>query len=202
MSEPCHGLILPGGVIFDRDGSERPIQGARGDAMSSSLLSDALGHHVWATLRLIDVCLPLSREQLDATAAGTYGSILATMRHVVGSDASYLFVLTEGRVAEIEEDSLDLPELRAVMEANGQAWASLLAENPDPEVDVARHRDDGADSIAPMGIRLAQAIHHGTDHRSQVCTTLTTLGIEPPEIDAWDYAEQAGRLRVTESAAT
>ena len=41
-----------------------------------------------------------------------------------------------------------------------------------------------------MGIRLAQAIHHGTDHRSQVCTALTTLGIEPPAIDVWDYADQ------------
>ena len=88
------------------------------------------------------------------------------------------------------------------MEANGPAWASLLAEDPDPEADVARHRDDGTESFAPMGIRLAQAIHHGTDHRSQVCTILTTIGIEPPEIDAWDYAEQAGRLRVTEPAAT
>ena len=57
-----------------------------------------------------------------------------------------------------------------------------------------RHRDDGSESHAPMGVRLAQAVHHGTDHRSQVCTVLTTLGVEPPPIDAWDFAEQDGRL--------
>ena len=39
-----------------------------------------------------------------------------------------------------------------------------------------------------MGIRLAQALHHGTDHRSQICTALTTLGVEPPEIDVWAFA--------------
>ena len=168
--------------------------------MSSSLLSDAFGHHVWATLRLIDTCLPLSPEQLEATAEGTYGSILTTMRHTVGADSDYLFVLTGGRVSQIEEDSMDLPALRAVMEANGPAWASLLAENPDPDSDVIRQRDDGSESIAPMGIRLAQAVHHGTDHRSQICTVLTTLGIEPPAIDVWDYADQDGRLKETETA--
>ena len=45
-----------------------------------------------------------------------------------------------------------------------------------------------------MGIRLAQALHHGADHRSQVCTALTVLGFEPPEIDVADFAWQAGRL--------
>jgi uncharacterized damage-inducible protein DinB len=45
-----------------------------------------------------------------------------------------------------------------------------------------------------VGIRLAQALHHGTDHRSQICTALSTLGVEPPAIDVWDFCEQDGRL--------
>ncbi len=52
---------------------------------------------------------------------------------------------------------------------------------------MVRHRDDGPMSHALRGIRLAQFLHHGTDHRSQICTALTTLGIEPPEIDVWDF---------------
>jgi len=59
---------------------------------------------------------------------------------------------------------------------------------------VIRRRDDGSESHAPRGIRLAQAIHHGTDHRSQICTALTSLGIEPPLIDVWDYGETQGRV--------
>jgi uncharacterized damage-inducible protein DinB len=42
---------------------------------------------------------------------------------------------------------------------------------------------------------LAQAIHHGTDHRSQICTVLTSLGIEPPSIGVWDYAEATDRAQ-------
>jgi uncharacterized damage-inducible protein DinB len=75
---------------------------------------------------------------------------------------------------------------------NGPMWNDLLAQNQDMSRMVVRHRDDGS-SHAPLGVRLAQAIHHGTDHRSQICTALTTLGIEPPEIDVWAFADQDGR---------
>jgi uncharacterized damage-inducible protein DinB len=87
------------------------------------------------------------------------------------------------------------------MDRHGPIWSTVLAQDIDPDLVVARTRDDGTDSLAPMGIRLAQVIHHGTDHRSQVCTALTSLAIEPPAIDAWDYAEQGGRLVVVPTPA-
>jgi uncharacterized damage-inducible protein DinB len=162
--------------------------------MSRSVLDDAFGHHVWATLRLIDACLPLTPEQLETPVPGTYGSILGTMRHLVGADASYLFVTTGGRARRIDEDGMDLSELRATMQRQGAAWTELLAEDPDQEAVLVRRRDDGSETQAPLSIRLAQALHHGTDHRSQVCTVLTTLGLEPPAIDVWDFGEQDGRV--------
>jgi uncharacterized damage-inducible protein DinB len=166
--------------------------------MTRPVLADAFAHHVWATLRLIDVCLALTPEQLETTVPGTYGSIVDTLRHLVGADASYLFVMSGGRSPVIDEETMDLPELRTVMEDHGAAWSSVLAGDLDPDVVLVRHRDDGSQSHAPLGIRLAQALHHGTDHRSQICTALTTLGVEPPGIDVWDYAWKDGRLSETE----
>jgi len=162
--------------------------------MSRSLLEDAFAHHVWATLRLIDICLGLAPEQLEGEAPGTFGAILPTIRHLVGADASYLFALTGGRRATIDDTDMGLPGLRAVMESNGAEWKALLAQSLDPDNVVVRHRADGSESHAPAGIRLAQALHHGTDHRSQICTILTTLGVEPPAIDVWDFADEQGRL--------
>jgi uncharacterized damage-inducible protein DinB len=166
--------------------------------MSRPILADAFDHHVWATLRVIDACLALDDEQLATTVPGTYGSILDTMRHLVGADASYLSLLSDGRVAMIDEDSMSLAELRPVMVANDPVWADVVAAATDPEVQVIRHREDGSTSTAPLGIRLAQVVHHGTDHRSQVCTALTSLGITPPEIDVWDMGWAQGRLAETE----
>ena len=53
--------------------------------MTKSLLDDAFGHHVWATLTIIDTCSALTPEQLETTVPGTYGSILDTVRHTVGA---------------------------------------------------------------------------------------------------------------------
>ena len=167
--------------------------------MNGSLLQDAFGHHVWATLTLMDTCAGLTPEQLETEVPGTFVSILGTLRHTVGADRSYLWVLTGGALPEVDEESMDLAALREVMAEDGPAWADYLAGDLDPEGFVVRHRDDGTDSGAPLTIRLAQVIHHGTDHRSQVCTALTSLGIEPPAIDAWDYAWKDGRLTETQT---
>jgi hypothetical protein len=35
-----------------------------------------------------------------------------------------------------------------------------------------------------------------------VCTALSTLGIEPPEIDVWAYGDAIGRTRFVELAAS
>ena len=160
------------------------------------MLGDAFAHHVWATERVIDACLPLSPEQMDTAAPGTYGSIRRTVRHLVGSDSWYLFDITGDRAHRIDERAMDLEQLRAAMRDDGRAWSQFLAGDPDPDA-IIREVDeqDGFERDAPVALRLAQALHHGTDHRSQICTALTTLGLEPPSIDVWGYGLQAGRSR-------
>jgi uncharacterized damage-inducible protein DinB len=162
--------------------------------MPGPQLRDAFDHHVWASLRLMDVCLELSPGQLETSVPGTYGSILDTMRHLVGADASYLTVISGGTFSPIDEDAMSMSELRAQMATHGDAWRGVLDGDPDPATVLTRHRDDGSSTDAPVGIRLAQVVHHGTDHRSQICTALTTLGIEPPYIDVWDYGLEAGTV--------
>lgn len=165
--------------------------------MPKTLLDEAFAHHVWATLRILDACDRLSPEQLTASSPGTYGSILDTIRHLVGADASYLFVMSRERVPNIDEEHMDLGELRAVMERDGKAWSELLSGGVDPGEVLVRTWDDGSQTQAPYGIRLAQALQHGTDHRSQICTVLTTIGVEPPLIDLWDFGEQTGSVEET-----
>ena len=161
--------------------------------MPAALLTDAFGHHVWATVRVLDACAALDEEQLSTSVLGTYGSILDTLRHLVGADVFYLEVLS-GRKQPFDEPASDIPILRAVIEANGPAWQEVIGGDLDPGSDVVEYEDSGYETHAPLGIRLAQALHHGTDHRSQVCTALTALGIEPPSIDVWDYGDLDDRV--------
>jgi uncharacterized damage-inducible protein DinB len=162
--------------------------------VSRALLGDAFAHPVWATLLVIDACLTLSPEQLATAVPGTYGSILETARHLVGADSRYLFDTSGGRTPPIDEDHMDLPELRAAMEGHGAAWSELVGGDLDPDAVRMRRRGDGSETHAPVSIRIAQALHHGTDHRSQICTALTMLGVEPPNIDVWAFGGEDGRV--------
>jgi uncharacterized damage-inducible protein DinB len=141
------------------------------------------------------VCLTLNPEQLATAVPGTYGSILDTMRHLVGSDSWDLFVASGDRTSLIDKDRMGLAELRRAMESNGAAWSRLLGQDLDPDAILREvDDDDGFERHAPMGIQLAQALHHGTDHRSQICTALTTLGVAPPAIDVLAFGLQDGRV--------
>ena len=93
-----------------------------------------------------------------------------------------------------EEAETSLDQLRSLTTSCGTTWMDVLARELDPDADVVEF-GDGWEFHAPTGIRLAQVVHHGTDHRSQVCTALSSLGITPPDIDVWAFAEATGRSR-------
>jgi uncharacterized damage-inducible protein DinB len=160
----------------------------------TTLLDDAIAHHTWATEVLLDACADLTPEQLTTPAPGTYGSVLETFRHLVITDAWYLTFFSDEPQRLEEGAEVNLHDLRGANTANGQDWKKLLAGEPDGETDIVED-GDGWRFHSPLGFRLAQAIHHGTDHRSQICTALTSLGIEPPPIDLWAYGEATGRTR-------
>jgi uncharacterized damage-inducible protein DinB len=129
------------------------------------VLGDVFAHHVSATVRLFDACLALSPEQLGTAVHGTYGSILEMARHLVGSDSSYLFSLTGGRTPSIDEDHMDLPELRAAMEGQGAAWSEIMAQDLDPDALVVRR--------ATTGLRPTARSASGSRRR---CTTGRIIG--------------------------
>ena len=160
----------------------------------SSLLDDAFAHHIWASERLLDECKLLTPDQLTAPASGTYGSVLDTFRHLVSADCWYLTFFRDEpqRIEEGAEVGLD--DLRSAITSNGRTWLELLAGGLDGEAIMVEH-GDGWNFHAPTGLRLAQVVQHGTDHRSQICTALSSFGLTPPEIDLWAFGEATGRTR-------
>jgi uncharacterized damage-inducible protein DinB len=144
---------------------------------------------------MIDACLDLSAEQLETSVPGTRGPMLETLRHIVAGDADDLFILTGDRGYSVDVDRMSLSKTRAVAERNGSGWAEFLSRPLDLDAVVREVDDtDGYQRWAPVGFRLAYALHHGTDHRSQICTALTTLGVGPPRIDVYDFGLDTGRV--------
>jgi len=167
--------------------------------VSHSLLHDAFAHHIWATDRLLEICADLTDEQLATSAPGTHGSIIGTLRHLVASEGWYQSFFPVEHTSINEKAETSVAELRSAFGRMGSAWLALLERDLGADEEIVE-QDGGWTVRSPVGVRLAQVPHHGTDHRSQVCTILTTLGVTPPDIDVWAYARATGRERAEKSA--
>jgi uncharacterized damage-inducible protein DinB len=119
--------------------------------MPSPLLADAFGHHVWATIRVLDACSNLDDAQLATTVPGTYGSIIETLRHIVDGDVFYLDVL-RGEPEPFDKEASDIPTLHAVMEAHDAAWLHVIAGDLDPATVVVEYEDSFYETHASLGM--------------------------------------------------
>jgi uncharacterized damage-inducible protein DinB len=151
-----------------------------------------LRHNTWATLRLIEHCQSLVDEQLNLTIPGTYGTILDTLRHVVGADEDYYTILTgeepvEWFLAETWAD-VSLDDFVVTTRQRGPGWESVAED-----ADIQRRPAVFPDGIGwPGAVLVAQALHHADDHRTQICSILGAHGLEVPRLDVWAYARSVG----------
>ena len=165
--------------------------------MDGSLLDAAFAHNTWATIQIIDACRGLSTEELQTNVPGTRGPIIDTLRHIVSAEAVDLEIVT-GVPADEELDHMPPEQLPAAAKELGATWSRFLSQPIDPDEPVHEIDDtDGYERTAPLAFRLAGTLNHGSDHRSQICTALTTLGIQPPKIDAMDYGIAVHRVTET-----
>ena len=149
-------------------------------------LTTLFSHNQWANLQLLDVCTQLSAEQLDSTLDGTYGAIRETFQHIARAERSYFSRISTGKRFEGENDTpMTLAEIGALLRETGAnfiEWAPKVDADDTVEIDW-----DGTLRDVPKTILLTQAINHATEHRSQIMTILTQLGIQPPDLDGWTY---------------
>ena len=151
-------------------------------------LSEAFQHHTWATERLIRHLRTLPEAALNATTTGVYGEVLATLAHLLDADGRYLRYLEGGslppRTGPDSTKSLD--ELAAQLRDQAVRWRILLARVGDLDVTLPA-RGDRPELPHATNLLVAQALHHGDDHRTQICTVLTANGYEAPDLDVWSY---------------
>ncbi len=158
------------------------------------MMIELFRHNSWATLRLIDFCRELDPSLLDASARGNFGSVKETLAHLVGVE-EMLAGMVEGTSPHGQPARFtSLDDLHERARWLSERWERLLEPPPHPERLV--ERGSGARrELVRLGTVLAQVIHHGNHHRSQVCTVLSTLDIQPPVLDGWAYGAWAAERR-------
>ncbi|HUU61154.1 MAG TPA: DinB family protein [Acidimicrobiia bacterium] len=148
----------------------------------------------WATLRILEVCRGLDDEHLGATAVGTYGSIRDTLRHLVASEAGYACRLGDDTIRRLAPDE-PWPGFDALAEMVSAHTAVFVGAARGGTNRIIRLDPDTEPYDSEAAVILVQAFNHATEHRSQICTILTTLGIEPPDLSGWEWGLADGRMR-------
>lgn len=159
----------------------------------SSLITDLYRQNEWANLETLRICRSLTDEQLDSTAVGTYGSIRATLQHIVGAETGYAFRLGNTTTARIRGDD-PWPGFDTLETSARGVVATFIAASADA-TRVIRIGTDAEPYDVEASVILTQVLNHSTEHRSQVFSILTGLGIEPPELSGWEWGLAAGKMR-------
>jgi len=148
---------------------------------------DALLFHRWANLKVLDACATLSDEQLQLTAPGTYGSVAATLLHLLRAEEGYVRRLQGAPRTQPGDGSF--PGVRALREPFGRSADRLLeaAAALKPEDTTVAEFDNGEMVTLRQSLIVVQAVHHGNDHRTHIYTILGSHGIPFEEIDVWGY---------------
>jgi uncharacterized damage-inducible protein DinB len=153
-------------------------------------LDHVLRHGSWANVTLLEFCRELDPAKLEVSAIGTFGTLYGTLQHLVGAEQWYVQLLTgellgRRRIRRDERQSLD--DLIATATAVGARLLSVAATD-----DVTRRIEMNDGRRSTVGVILAQLVHHGNEHRTQVTTILGANGIEPPPVSGWGYGRAAG----------
>ena len=157
-------------------------------------LHDPVRHNAWATAQILEFCRGLDEQTLNTTVPGTYGTIIATLRHLIYCEIDFLERLL-GREPSDPWQLGNTTGLDALMEHAALLatdWEVFLASDVDSERPL--QPDEGTNTI-PAGIVIAVVLYHGSEHRGQICTILGALGHEPPDLTSWAYAFASGRVR-------
>jgi uncharacterized damage-inducible protein DinB len=158
-----------------------------------ALWTETFRYHKWANLHLLDACANLTDEQLESTAPGTYGTIAATFQHLIAAEQRYLRRLDGGEPAINEHD--EFPGIAKLMELASGGGDRLIeaASKITPDDTVETNFDDGRFKLH-LGVVIIQALHHGNDHRTHVCTILGHHQIPYGDMDVWAYGSATGAI--------
>ena len=152
-------------------------------------------YNQWMNARLYAAAAQLDDAELRADRGAFFGSILATLAHILAADTHWMkrFATALPEVASLDAvRELPLPELvrgitfpdfarlRSEREAMDSVFIDFTAEADETLYDRPLHYANtaGERHVKPSGLVLRHVFNHQTHHRGQATTLFSQLGID------------------------
>lgn len=157
------------------------------------ILVSLFRHNTWANAEMLAACAHLTAEQLATELPGTYGRLDQTLIHLTRAQGGYLRRLTGWQPRPEQEIGHEGPfpgvaYLDDHLRFTGERLIEVASDiSGDRRL---RFEYEGEAQELPAWVVLLQAAYHATEHRQQIATILTGIGLEPPEPDLWTFWEK------------
>jgi uncharacterized damage-inducible protein DinB len=163
--------------------------------MNSSYFHRFGRYNAWANRRLYEACAALSPADCRANRPSFFGSIHATLNHILVGDRVWMGRL-EGVASGIErldqilcDEFADLRAAREIEDARILGFVSGLGD--DAIAGTLRYRNMAGESHeTPLAWVLAHFFNHQTHHRGQVHGMLSGTPVAPPPLDLIYFLRQ------------
>lgn len=141
----------------------------------------------WSNHRLHAACARLTEHEYFAARRSFFGSIHATLDHILLVDLAYLGRLTQRELVSPERETLyrELDALRAAQVEADEALIGFCERLDGASLSscVSFKRADGVTYTESIASLLAHLFLHQIHHRGQVHDMLSSTSVPPPQLD-------------------
>jgi uncharacterized damage-inducible protein DinB len=159
------------------------------DESTQTMMTEFILYNNWANQQVLQTCQNLSEEQLTAVIPGAYGTIRATLEHIIQGEMFYVQLLAGSCPPPLFkwEDQPSLTEMTTYATQIGNLLLDL-AQRVHP-TDLILEEDGGKQFRYQAMAVFIQIINHGVEHRTNITTILNAGLMTPPDVDGWAYFE-------------
>ena len=171
---------------------------------SIAYFNELYAYNSWANHRAFDAVEPLHSDLLTRDLGDSFGSLHATLTHIVGAEWIWL-ERWHGRWPPSLPKSSEFVDLKAIRDklnevrVNRERWLSSL--KPDDLGKDLRYLNLRGEFYAyPLWQQLAHVVNHSTYHRGQITTMLRQLGAAATSTDLLLYYDELNEPQRSTSA--
>ncbi len=165
--------------------------------MRATEIHQLYAYNTWANVRVLQVATTLTPAQFTAPAPVSFGSLRATLVHLLSAEWIWRMRASAGISPETMLDEASFPtidalEARFVLEA--ELMHRFLGGLDDAALDrtIRYTTTSGTPFENPLWQLILHVINHGTQFRSEAAVVLTGFGASPGDLDLIAFLRERG----------